>query len=408
MINWPSIRNIAMLCHSRLSRLCTLRSTLAPARLLLLVTYCFLLPCLSGLAKAEGKLVIARNSSDQELFDNSLAGIVLAASRGVQVLEFNVNMTMDGELILLRESILHNATNVGEVFPVSEQQNRRLYTLDFSLAEIRQLQRKRVLADGRVVLSAPVATLREGITLIQQLERIFDRNIGMSVEPMEPHFYHKQNRDISAKLLDILVEAGYPKKDSQQLFIQSSDTDELQRLDSHLLPAREIEIPLIQLVRQRAVTNDTLVEPDNRQAADNDWLFTNIGLRLLASYASAIILPESLVFSEQGAVLKPRYFSDMRKYGVKLLISPASDDSDQSLPEGSVSTLLNRYYTEIHADGVYTKNYLSAQDHNALLEEQAQKNAELPAFFSNLNLSIPVPREKPASSKTSENTLPQD
>ncbi len=354
---------------------------------------CCLLLFISTTSNGANKLVIARNGAGSELIENSLSAIVLAASQNVQLLELQVNMSEDGELILFKDLTLNRMTDAAEIFPAKIRENGSFYVIDFTLAELQQLRIKNVFENDPNGLSFNIPTLRETLGLIQRLEDIFNHSIGITIEPIEPQYYLENTYDISESIIDTLISFGYSKNKDNLVFIQSSDSDELQRIHSNILPAKQVIFPLIQLVKKSEEDINDPETLEDRQLFEHDWFFTNTGLRHIASYAGAIALPDSLIFSTEGKVLRPKYLENIKKYGLKILIS--STDLLQAAPRfvNNFPALLNLYYDKIMADGIYTDDYLAVQQHNRSLTEQARRKAELPEFFSNLNLTLPAPKE---------------
>lgn len=358
------------------------------------VFLCCVILLVSTLSYGADKLVIARNGAGDALIENSLAAIVLAASQKVQILEVPVNMSKDRELILFKDLTLNRMTDAAKLFPEKVRDNGSFYVIDFTLAELRQLRMKNVFENDPNQLSFTIPTLAETLSLIQRLEDIFDYSIGITIEPVAPQYYLENTYDISNSIVETLITFGYLKTQDNLIFLQSSDSDELQRIHTSILPSHQVTIPLIQLVKE---VDEEVIDTDgfdDKQRFEQEWLFTNIGLRHIVSYADAIALPDSLLFSPDGKVLRQRYLKNIKKYGLKILIS--STDHLQALPmyTGNVPALLNLYYDKALADGIYTNDYLSAQKHNTAIKEQAKRRAELPEFFSNLNLTLPPPKQE--------------
>ena len=105
---------------------------------------------------------------------------------------------------------------------------------------------------------------------------------------------------------------------------------------------------------------------------------------------------------------RARYFSEMQKYGIKLIISPDTDADNPPLYADSQLKLLHHYYNEVKADGVYTTDYKTVQKYNTYIQEQQEKRAELPAFFSDLQMTLPIPSEKATTEELGENGTDKD
>jgi hypothetical protein len=119
-------------------------------------------------------------------------------------------------------------------------------------------------------------------------------------------------------------------------------------------------------------------------------MFTNMGLRMLASYAAAIALPTSAIVDQDGTLLMNQYIDEVHKYGIKVLAYSVSVDKDK-FPSFATNfpTLLKFYYKETNIDGLYTDSFTEVVQHNEQLAAQEEYRAGLPTFFSTLELSKP-------------------
>ena len=69
----------------------------------------------------------------------------------------------------------------------------------------------------------------------------------MYPEIKSPSFHREEGKDIAAATLDVLSDYGYLEP-SDAVFLQCFDPYELQRIHSDLMPARNMDLPLIQLI----------------------------------------------------------------------------------------------------------------------------------------------------------------
>jgi glycerophosphoryl diester phosphodiesterase len=354
---------------------------------------------------AGDKIVIARNGAGFELVENSLPALTLAASQGVDTVELPVNCTADGQLIVFRDLTLNRLTDVAEVFPDKKSVDGDYYVVDLSLAEIRQLRVKNTFENRGGALSFSIPTLHETLALIRHLEEKLDRQTGISVEIVAPEFYAENGRDISQQVIDTLIGFGYPAPGGDRVFLQSASSDELQRIHDNILVDSGVVFQLIQIVRKVDGTQAGADAGPVLQLADHDWLLTNTGLRLTASYASGIALPCSLVFSPEGTALIPSYLEGAHKYGMKIFLYETQGPESLPAYAGTMQALLSYYYSNAEVDGLYTDYYSSVQKLNTVIAEEEKRKAELPEFFSNLNLTPPAPRKEEATPEPLYNGL---
>lgn len=352
----------------------------------LLVVFSFLMLCSS--AYGNEKIVLAKNGGGDLLIENTLPAITLAASQGAQYIELQVNMTADNSLVVYRDHTLDRLTNAGSLFPDKGREDGNHYIVDLTLAELRQLRLKNVFENSQDAVSFGIPTLREAFNLIRKLESSFNQKIGMSIELVSPRFYQENGKDISRTLLEVLLSFELSKQGPSNIFIQCDDPDELQRLHNELFKEKQVSFPLIQIVTTTQTDENPQGIQEESRAIDYDWLFTNSGSRLLASYATALRLTENRVFSNSGQSLLTTYLEACQQYGIKLFLylsENSLEPHNELLP-----SRLKRYYEQISIDGIYTDSFFEVQDFNKQLAEQAKNQAELPPFFSNLNLSAPL------------------
>ena len=335
-----------------------------------------------------GKIVIAENGAGNGLIEHTLPAVVLAAGKNVDYLELHVVMTADDELVVYRDLTLNRLSNIADVFPERSREDGNYYVIDFTLNEIRQLRLRNVFESSPSSLSLGIPTLKEELSLIRRLETLLNKQIGIALEIENPQFHRNGGKDIGNATLDILALFGYTSETSK-LYLQCFDPDELQRIHNQLLPEKRMHLPLIQLI----ASNDELVAKqrlEKRKPYNYDWMFTNIGLRMLAGYAAAIALPTSAIADQYGTLLNNQYIEEAHKYGLKVLTYSVTVSKEQ-LPSfvSNFPALLKFYYTQSNIDGLYTDSFAEVQQHNEQLAAQDKYRAELPPFFSALELSSP-------------------
>ena len=213
-----------------------------------------------GFSNPAKKLVIAHRGASGYLPEHTLAAKAMAYAQGADYIEQDLVMTKDDQLVVLHDRHLDTVTNVAELFPDRSREDGRYYVIDFTLDEIRQLSvmERFELKDGvRVPVfkdrfpmgksSFRVHTFAEEIELIQGLNISTGKSTGLYPEMKSPAFHREEGKDIASATLDVLLEYGYTQK-SDRIFLQCFDPYELQRIHKELMPARSMDLPLIQLI----------------------------------------------------------------------------------------------------------------------------------------------------------------
>lgn len=156
--------------------------------------------------------------------ENTLAAIDAAAQRGASMVEFDVQRSSDGALVLLHDVTLARTTDVEEVFP----DRAAAPVAEFTLEELRRLDAGSWFDDAYA--GEPIPTLPEA------LDRIRSRDLGLLLEIKDPERHEGIEADISGVFRRepwwlVPARANRPHR----LVIQSFDWEALER--SHrLLP----------------------------------------------------------------------------------------------------------------------------------------------------------------------------
>jgi len=304
-------------------------------------------------ANWNSKLVIAHRGASGYLPEHTIAAQAMAYAQGADYIEQDLVMTRDDEVIVLHDHYLDTVTNVHDVFPNRARKDGRFYVIDFTLAEIRQLEVYERFKEGggaRVPVfenrfpleksSFRISTFAESIELIQGLNKSTGRTVGIYPEIKSPAFHRKEGKDISTAVLQILRNYDYRSK-QDPVFLQCFDPAELQRIRKQLLPAMEIELLLVQLLG---------TGPQFKPA------LTDEGLSQVATYADGIG-PSMYLIVEPSSTRADLKISDVveRAHGQGLLVHPYTFRRDQ-LPQfaDDYQHLLKIYLDDIGVDGVFT------------------------------------------------------
>jgi glycerophosphoryl diester phosphodiesterase len=300
----------------------------------------------AALAAAESRpLIIAHRGASGYLPEHTLAAKALAYGQGADYLEQDVVLSKDGVPVIFHDTHIDTATDVAKKFPGRQRADGRFYALDFTLAELKQLnvsersnpQTGKAAFPKRFpvgVGSFSVVTLEEEIQFIQQLNRSTGRNVGIYPELKAPAWHRKEGHDLAAVVLPILRRHGYDAKDSA-CFVQCFELAEIKRLRGEL----GWKGKLVMLMG----------------GGESNPLTTDAGLADLAKLVDGIGPPiTSYVTGKSPA---ERKVTDLaaRAHKAGLLSHPYTLRADE-LPKcvASVEELLSVLFTEAKVDGLFT------------------------------------------------------
>ncbi len=312
-----------------------------------------LLLSLGGLAAAEPRpLIIAHRGASGYLPEHTLAAKALAYGQGADFLEQDVVLSKDGVPVIFHDTHIDTTTDVAKKFPGRQRADGRFYALDFSVAELKQLNVTERFnpKTGKAAFpkrfpvgvgSFQVVTLEEEIQFIQALNRSTGRNVGLYPELKAPAWHRKEGRDLSATVLPLLRKYGYDAKDSA-CYLQCFEYAEIKRLRGELGWSGK----LIMLLGGKG---------KGPGETDFTYLQTDAGLAELAQLVDGIGPPISSYVA--GKTPAERQVTDLaaraRKAGLKS--HPYTLRADE-LPKcvTSVDELLSALFTEAKVDGLFT------------------------------------------------------
>jgi glycerophosphoryl diester phosphodiesterase len=305
-----------------------------------------LLLTLGVVAAAEPRpLVIAHRGASGYLPEHTLAAKALAYGQGADFLEQDVVLSKDGVPVVFHDPHIDTTTDVAKKFPGRQRADGRFYALDFTVAELKQLNASERFnpKTGKAVFprrfpvgvgSFHVVTLEEEIQFIQNLNRSTGRNVGIYPELKAPAWHRKEGRDLAAAVLPILRKYGYDTKESS-CYVQCFEYAEIKRLRGEL----GWQGKLVMLVG----------------GGDSNPLLTDAGLTELAKLVDGIGPPISSYVT--GKTPAERKVTDLaaraRKAGLKS--HPYTLRADE-LPKcvTSVDELVKALFDEAKVDGVFT------------------------------------------------------
>lgn len=210
-------------------------------KLLMLLT---LLTAAGPIGSCSQPVVIAHRGASGYLPEHTLAAKAMAHAMGADFVEQDLVLSKDGVPMVLHDIYLDTVTDVARRHPTRKRADGRYYVLDFTVAELKQLQvTERIdLQTGRPVFpgrfpaaqsSFQLSTLEEELQLIQGLNRSSGRAVGVYPEIKQPKWHRSQGRDISPIVLSVLAQYGYANK-SDACWLQCFDEDEVDRLRHEL------------------------------------------------------------------------------------------------------------------------------------------------------------------------------
>ena len=312
-----------------------------------------LLLSLGGLAAAEPRpLIIAHRGASGYLPEHTLAAKALAYGQGADFLEQDVVLSKDGVPVIFHDTHIDTTTDVAKKFPGRQRADGRFYALDFTVAELKQLNVSERFnpKTGKAAFpkrfpvgmgSFQVVTLEEEVLFIQGLNRSTGRNVGLYPELKAPAWHRKEGRDLAATVLPILRKYGYDAKDSA-CYVQCFELAEIKRLRGELAWKGK----LIMLLGGKG---------KGPGETDFTYLQTDAGLAELAKLVDGIGPPISSYVT--GKTPAERQVTDLasraRKAG--LLSHPYTLRADE-LPKcvTSVNELLRVLFDEAKVDGLFT------------------------------------------------------
>ena len=380
---------------------------------------CLILLLLAFPLPATAKMIVASPAGGGAMGASSLATTTLAAALGAEYLALPVALSADGHPVVFHPLTLETSTDVQQLFPEKQREDGHYYPIDFTLEQLRRLRLHHPPLGKSPALDDAIATLPEHLAALRRLETILARPLAVIVEPRAPWFYRQEGHELSRILLGTLQAQGYawPR---DKVFLQCYDPEELQLLHRQLFPELAYSLPLIQLIggddggETKHNNGLGVLEPYNY-----DWLFTNVGLKFVASYAMALALPAARIDDPTGIArpLPPWYIDEAHRHGLLVLVLPPR--LDQPLEESTV--LIERFLASGKADGLYSGDPLAlratlaspASPPEAMTDTAPSENGEpevalpatgqpppplpgqedLPPFFRELDLSRPTPRQ---------------
>ena len=182
-------------------------------------------------------LVIGHRGASGYLPEHTLASYRKAIELGADFIEPDLVVTRDGELVSRHEPNITATTDVSARPEFASRKTTRKvdgvaetgwFVTDFTLAELRTLRAKQAnpARDQSFNTQFQIPTFREILELARTESARVGRTIGVYPETKHPTYHVEAGLPIEPRLLKMLAEYGYTKKDSP-VIIQSFEVANL-------------------------------------------------------------------------------------------------------------------------------------------------------------------------------------
>ncbi len=289
--------------------------------------------------------IIAHRGASGFLPEHTFASTVLAHAQGADFIEQDVVLSKDGIPLVLHDIHLENTTDVAQIFPSKARKDGRYYAIDFTLAEINKLTVNERKENNSQVFKHRyqgkakfrIATLADQIELVNELNRITNKNTGLYIEVKAPAFHRKNGLDISQKVLTSLRKFGLDSADAK-VYVQCFDFDELKRIRKVL----NAKVKLIQLIGENSW----------QEAETNyDQLKTLAGMKKVAQYADGIGPWLGHITAAESQELAP-WVQQAKSLG--LLIHPYTYRTETITKGKKAKDVLDMIINKWRVDGLFT------------------------------------------------------
>ena len=320
---------------------------------------CCLLACLLP-GTTSATTIIAGQGGGTAGMTLSLPALALAAATEVDYIQLQLVATKDDQLIVFESPTLGETTDVAQVFADRKRQDGKYYALDLTLAEIRQLRRN---PDQQGRIPAPslgIATFRETLSLVRQLEKDLNKAIGIAPEIIDPQWHLAAEKDISQLVISELQKFNYLSK-ADKVLLLCGDGDELLRIHKELLPAQKMELHLVQMIGPEPAEGTA---EEVRVPEASEWAFTRLGVKVLSGYVTAIALHSSRLIDKDGKPKQNDYLASAHGLNLQILVFPL-DNNPANIPSFAKDypALLDFYTKTIGVDGIISTAVTASVNH---------------------------------------------
>ena len=329
-------------------------------------------------------IVIGHRGACGYLPEHTLASYKKAIELGADFIEPDLVVTKDGELVARHEPNITATTDVSTRPEFADRKTTRKvdgvdetgwFVTDFTLAELKTLYAKQAnpVRDQSFNKQFAIPTFREILELAKAESARTGRSIGVYPETKHPTYHVSNGLPIEPRLLAMLDEYGYTRKDSP-VVIQSFEVGNLKELH------KVTDVRLVQLIDGDGVDakgNVTLAAPFDKPydfAVANDPrtfpdLMTPKGLAEVKTYADGIgpwkryLISGAFVIGADG--------------------KPSDIDGDGKMTDADrVLIAPTDIVSNAHAAGLFVHAYTFRNEHDQLISNyRDDPKAEYRQFF---------------------------
>lgn len=302
---------------------------------------------------ADDHFVFAHRGASGYLPEHSLPAKAMAHAQGAHFLEQDVVLTKDNVPLVLHDIHLDGITDVASRFPDRKREDGRFYAIDFTLAEIKQLNAIQRFNYKTGEPAAPkrfplddytyqLHTLDEEIRFIQGMNFSTGRNVGLFTEIKNPTFHKTEGHDVTRAVYEVLLRHGYGENKQSACWIQCCEQTTLKRLrDEFAWKGR-----LMMIYSGKTLGAD---------GSDYDHLATPEGLQILSTFVDGVFpnLPRVVTWDESGQPHASDYTTSAHKAGLRVITGVVrSDDLPKHCP--SINALHEALFNVAGVDDVCT------------------------------------------------------
>lgn len=287
----------------------------------------------------DSKIVIAHRGASGYLPEHTMESKILAHSMNVDYIEQDLVLSKDDIPIVIHDIYLDDVTDVKHIFPDKKREDGRYYVIDFTFLELKQLTiferfdpktGKQVYPNrfSKKTSNFKLHSLQEEIEVIQELNQKMSKKIGIYPEIKAPEFHHKEGKDISKIVLEILSDYSYKSK-KDKCILQCFDAKELKRIRKKL----NSDLFLVQLIEYPEETKQ---------------------LKEFSTYADGVGPWYKLLFSNSktGNIEYSNFVNEAHELGLKVHVyTLRADDLNEF---HNFEEMMESLFVEAKVDGVFT------------------------------------------------------
>ncbi len=180
-------------------------------------------------------LIIAHRGASGYLPEHTLEAYALAHGQRADFIEPDLVLTRDGVLICSHDITLEEISNVRSVYPDRARPDGRWYIVDFTLDELKRLERHG--RRGDTPRGYQIATFDEVVGLVKRLDERTGARTGLIPEMKHPAFHAAEGLSIAAAVAESLRRHALEGA-NDAMIIQSFEIESLRELRTHGVAAR--------------------------------------------------------------------------------------------------------------------------------------------------------------------------